>query len=146
MTRRTAITAGLIRTTLAFCVIFFASFFANAANAQIAKVLNDDGRQFFVNAEPPSPKLSAAKPRTSIYLPSETSFTGRSRLALDMGRDGVAKIVRAAADRHRVVPALARAVIETEANWNPTAWSQKGDGGLFQLIPSTAQRYGASDV
>ena len=146
MTRRTAITAGLIRTTLAFCAIFFASFFANGANAQIAKVLNDDGRQFFVNAEPPSPKLSAAKPRTSIYLPSETSFTGRSRLALDMGRDGVEKIVREAADRHRVDPALVRAVIETESNWNPKAWSHKGAGGLMQLIPTTAQRYGAYDV
>src|SRR5689334_17967075 len=135
---RTANTAGLIRTTPAF--------FANGTNAQIAKVLNDDGRQFFVNAEPPSPKLTAAKPRTSIYLPSETSFTGRSRLALDMGRDSVEKIVREAADRHRVDPALVRAVIETESNWNPKAWSHKGAGGLMQLIPTTAQRYDAYDV
>ncbi|HYT22123.1 MAG TPA: transglycosylase SLT domain-containing protein, partial [Candidatus Polarisedimenticolia bacterium] len=136
MMRRTANTAGLIRTTLASCAIFFASFFANGANAQIAKVLNDDGRQFFVNAEPPSPKFAATKPRTNIYLPSETSFTGRSRLALDMGRDGVEKIVREAADRHRVDPALVRAVIETESNWNPKAWSHKGAGGLMQLIPT----------
>jgi len=124
--RRTANTAGLIRTALALCAIFFASLFAKDANAQIAKVLNDDGRQFFVNAEPPvSPKLSATKPRTNIYLPSETSFTGRSRLAMDMGRDSVDKIVREAADRHRVDPALIRAVIETESNWNPKAWSTR---------------------
>ena len=146
MMRRTANTAGLIRTTLASGAILFASFFASGANAQIAKVLNDDGRQFFVNAEPASPRLSAVKPRTSIYLPSETSFTGRSRMALDMGRDSVEKIVREAADRHRVDPALVRAVIETESNWNPKAWSHKGAGGLMQLIPTTAQRYGAYDV
>lgn len=142
-----AITARLIRTTLALCAIFLASFFTKDANAQIAKVVNDEGRQFFVNAEPPvSPKLSATKPRTNIYLPSETSFTGRSRMGLDMGRDSVEKIVREAADRHRVDPALVRAVIETESNWNPKAWSHKGAGGLMQLIPTTAQRYGAYDV
>jgi len=142
-----AITARLIRTTLALCAIFLASFFTKDANAQIAKVVNDEGRQFFVNAEPPvSPKLSATKPRTNIYLPSETSFTGRSRMGLDMGRDSVEKIVREAADRHRVDPALVRAVIETESNWNPKAYSRKGAGGLMQLIPTTAQRYGAYDL
>ncbi len=136
---------------MAFCAIFFASFFASffapGASAQIAKVLNDDGRRFFVNAEPPvTPKLSATKPRTNIYLPAESSFTGRSRPAMEMGRDGVEKLVREASDRHRVDPALVRAVIETESNWNPKAWSHKGAGGLMQLIPTTAQRYGAYDV
>src|SRR5256886_1594770 len=147
MMRRMAIPAGLTRTTLAFGAIFLASFFTKDANAETAKVVKKEGRHFFVNAEPPvSPKLSATKPRTNIYLPSETSFTGRSRIGLDMGRDSVEKIVREAADRHRVDPALVRAVIETESNWNPKAWSHKGAGGLMQLIPTTAQRYGAYDV
>ncbi len=145
--KRTAITTGLIRTTLVFCAIFCASFLAKSANGQIAKVLNDDGRQFFVNAEPPvSAKLGATKARTNIYLPAESSFAGRSRPAVEIGRDGVEKIVREASDRHRVDPALVRAVIETESNWNPKAYSHKGAGGLMQLIPTTAQRYGAYDV
>jgi len=147
MMKRTAITAGLIRTTLALCAIFFASFFAKGASCQIAKIVEDDGRHFFVNAEPlVTPKLTASRPRTNIYLPSESSFTGRSRPAMEIGRDGVEKLVREAADRHRVDPALVRAVIETESNWNPKAWSHKGAGGLMQLIPTTAQRYGAYDV
>src|SRR5207245_10692516 len=74
------------------------------------------------------------------------TLTGRSHPAIDMGRAGVEKTVREAADRHRVYPALVRAVIETESNWNPKAWSHKGAGGLMQLIPTTAQRYGAYDV
>ncbi len=141
----------LIRATLALCAMFSASFFAplfaQSNNGHIAKVVDDDGRSFFINAEAPAKvNLTATKPRPNIYLPAESSFTGHSRPAVEIGRDGVEKIVREAADRHRVDPALVRAVIETESNWNPKAWSHKGAGGLMQLIPTTAQRYGASDV
>jgi hypothetical protein len=120
MIKRTAITAWLIPGALVFC----ATFCAPGASGQIAKVVDGGGRRFFVNAEPPvTPKLTASKPRTNIYLPAESSFSGRSRPAMDIGRDGVEKLVREAADRHRMDPALVRAVIETESNWNPRAYS-----------------------
>ena len=142
----------LIRPALALCAIFssssFAPLLAQNSVGHIAAVVDDDGRRFFVNAEPPPLKVSltASKPRPNIWLPAEASLTGHSRPAVDMGRDGVEKIVREAADRHSVDPALVRAVIETESNWNPRAYSRKGAGGLMQLIPTTAQRYGANDV
>jgi soluble lytic murein transglycosylase-like protein len=143
MHRRTTITTLLVSGTLVLC----ANFLAPGASGQIARVVNDDGRQFFVNAEPPlKVNLSASKARANIWLPGETSFTGHSRPGMEIGRDGVEKIVREAADRHRVDPALVRAVIETESNWNPRAYSRKGAGGLMQLIPTTAQQYGAYDV
>ena len=152
MTRPTANTGWLIRAALAFCAVFsapsFAPLFAQNSIGHIATVVDDDGRRFFVNAEPPPAKvnLAASKSSPNIWLPAEASFTGHSRPAVDMGRDGVEKIVREAADRHSVDPALVRAVIETESNWNPRAYSRKGAGGLMQLIPTTAQRYGAYDV
>jgi soluble lytic murein transglycosylase-like protein len=151
MNRRATNWGWFLRTTLALCAIFSASFFAplfaQGNNGHIAAVLDDDGRRFFVNAEPPAKiNLTAPKSRPNIYLPAESSFTGHSRPAVEMSRDGVEKIVREAADRHSMDPALVRAVIETESNWNPRAWSHKGAGGLMQLIPTTAQRYGASDV
>jgi transglycosylase-like protein with SLT domain len=143
MHRRTTITTWLISGTLVVC----ANFFAPGASGQITRVINDDGRQFFVNAEPPlKVNLNASKSRANIWLPAESSFTGHGRPAMDFGRDGVEKLVREASDRHRVDPALVRAVIETESNWNPKAYSRKGAGGLMQLIPTTAQRYGAYDV
>jgi len=143
MVKRTANAAWLVLETL----VLSATVFAQGASGQIAKVVDDSGRSFFVNAEPPRTlKLTATKPRTNIYLPAESSFSGRNRPAMDIGRDGVEKLVREAADRHRVDPALVRAVIETESNWNPKAYSHKGAGGLMQLIPTTAQRYGAYDV
>jgi len=141
--KRTAITARLHLGTLVLC----ASFFAPRAGAQISKVMEPTGRQLFVNAEPPATlKLGGARSRATIYLPGESSFTGRNRPAMSIDRDGTEKLVREAAERHRVDPALVRAVIETESNWNPRAYSRKGAGGLMQLIPTTAQRYGAYDL
>src|SRR4030095_8959501 len=121
-------------------------FGAGSAQAQIAKVSNHDGRMFFVNAEPPAVlKLAPRKPR-GIFLPAEFSLTGGNRPAMDLNRDGAEKLVREAAERHNVDPALIRAVIETESNWNAGAISRKGAVGLMQLIPTTAQRFGVNDL
>jgi len=121
---------------------------AKPANAQIAKVVDDTGRHFWVNAEPPvQTKLFAPKAHAAIYMPQEKSFTGRNdRPAMSIDRDGAERLVREAADRHNVDPALVRAVIETESNWNSSAISRKGAVGLMQLMPTTAQRFGASDL
>ena len=118
------------------------------AMAQIRNETAADGRPVFVNAEPPViAKLSARKPvNRSIYLQSEISFTGTDRPAMFLDRDGAEKLVREAAERHKVDPALVRAVIETESNWNPAARSHKGAVGLMQLIPSTAMRFGVYDA
>ncbi len=122
-------------------------FCGKPANAQIAKVVDDSGRRFFINAEPPvQTRLTSAKPRAAIYMPAEASFTGRGRPALSIDRDGAEKLVREAAGRHQVDPALVRAVIETESNWNSGARSPKGAVGLMQLIPTTAQRFGVNDA
>ncbi len=134
--------------TLAFFVVAVVLLgTAGQSTAQIATVTNSDGRRLFVNAEPPAlVKLASAKPRAAIYLPGEISFTGRNRPAMNINRDGVEALVREAAERHHVDPALVRAVIETESNWNPGAMSRKGAMGLMQLIPTTAQRFGAYDA
>jgi soluble lytic murein transglycosylase-like protein len=120
---------------------------APGASAQIARTVDSSGHELFVNADPPIvAKLQAPRPRTTIYLPAQSTFMGPSHPELSIDRDGVEKLVREAAERHNVDPALVRAVIETESNWNPAAVSRKGAGGLMQLIPTTAQRYGANDV
>lgn len=141
MRRRAAITAVMLLLTL----VVSATLLAPRAPAQIAKIVDDTGRQFFINAEPRlTPKLNVSKPG-NIYLPAQTSLSGH-RPEVNVDRDGVEKLLREASDRHKVDPALVRAVIETESNWNPRAYSRKGAGGLMQLIPTTAQRYGAYDV
>src|SRR5690242_8402824 len=134
MRRHVAIPAGL-RRQAGMCLAALA-LCAWPAHAQISKVMDDSGRRFFVNADAPrDPKLNAsksvfgvgalaAKPtlaaqaaaegksRTTIYLPAESSFKGHARPELNIDRDGVEKLVREAAERHRIDPALIRAVIE----------------------------------
>ena len=121
-------------------------FFGGSAHGQIAKVSSGDGRLLFINAEPPPLLKLAPRSRASIYLPSEVSFTGKGRPAVNLDRDGAEKLVKEAAERHRIDPALVRAVIETESNWNASAISRKGAVGLMQLIPTTAQRFGVNDL
>ncbi len=117
------------------------------SSGQITQVIEHDGRKVFINAEPPA-KLTLQKAKTpaTIYLPAESSFTGRVRPAVSLDHDGAEKIIREAADRHRVDPALIRAVIATESNFNPGAISGKGARGLMQLEPGTALRYGVTDA
>ena len=141
MRKHAAITAVMLLATL----FVSTTFLAQATPAQIAKIVDENGRQFFINAEPRlTPKITGSKP-SNIYLPGQTSLSGRQP-EVNMTHDGVEKLIREASERHKVDPALVRAVIETESNWNPRAYSHKGAGGLMQLIPTTAQRYGAYDV
>jgi Transglycosylase SLT domain len=143
MTKRTTITASIYLGAIALC----AASYAPGAGAQIARTVDNSGREMFVNADPPVVvKLAAAKSHKTIYLPAESTFMGRSRPEMNIDRDGAEKLVKEAAERHNVDPALVRAVIQTESNWNPSAYSRKGAAGLMQLIPTTAQRYGANDV
>jgi soluble lytic murein transglycosylase-like protein len=129
---------GVCLGVLAFC--------GKPANSQITKVVDDSGRRFFINAETPVQiKLGPAKSHAAIYIAEQASFTGRGRPAFSIDRDGAEKLVREASERHNVDPALVRAVIETESNWNSSAISRKGAVGLMQLMPTTAQRFGATE-
>jgi soluble lytic murein transglycosylase-like protein len=61
-------------------------------------------------------------------------------------RQRFAPLVADAASRYQLDAALLHAVIATESAYNPRALSRKGAGGLMQLMPDTARRYGVSDM
>ncbi len=54
-------------------------------------------------------------------------------------------LVYQTARRYHIDYALVMAVIHTESLFNPHATSNKGAAGLMQLMPATANKYGAKD-
>ncbi len=56
------------------------------------------------------------------------------------------RLILQAADEHDIEPALIRAVILAESNYNPKAVSKRGARGLMQLMPSTAAALGVVDL
>lgn len=50
------------------------------------------------------------------------------------------------AQENQLSPELVHSVIQVESNYDPNAVSPKGALGLMQLIPSTARRFGVSNV
>jgi soluble lytic murein transglycosylase-like protein len=104
--------------------------------------------------EPPTPKrapvsAATAKPAAPNAIPStaDTEATGSFVKPIEPTTvpDPIDRIVQEAAQRHKVDPALVKAVISTESDWNPHAVSRKGAEGLMQLIPETAERFGVGN-
>lgn len=56
----------------------------------------------------------------------------------------VEPLIRQAATKHGIDPALVKAVIAAESGFNPQAVSPKGAIGLMQVIPDTGARYGVT--
>jgi len=56
------------------------------------------------------------------------------------------RLIRRTATANQVDAALVKAVMHIESAFNPHAVSDKGAQGLMQLMPETAQRYGAEDL
>lgn len=52
------------------------------------------------------------------------------------------EIIARKSRKYNVNPALVKAIIRAESNWNPVAISRKGAKGLMQLMPETASDMG----
>ena len=112
------------------------------AHAQIASYVDEHGKLIFVNGDSPKPHRGSTISSHPVIvaaplIPSATSVATPP--------DRLDRIVRDAAERHNMDPALVKAVISTESGWNPHAVSRKGAVGLMQLIPETAQRFGVGN-
>jgi soluble lytic murein transglycosylase-like protein len=105
-----------------------------SANAEekIQAFVNSNGKVVFTNLLNQAPAPVPAAPETAGDLAREVPESLRT-------------LVDTISSNHGVDPALVRAVIKTESNFNRFAVSNKGALGLMQLIPSTGRRYGVRD-
>jgi len=130
-----------IRNCVSVAILAASLASAVPVRAQIASYIDEHGKLIFVNGDSPKPlrgsTISNAHP-VNLAAPLRSAAPATPPDRLD-------RIVREAAERHQVDPALVKAVISTESGWNPQAVSRKGAVGLMQLIPETAQRFGVGN-
>lgn len=98
-------------------VILSAAAFGRTAHAEILTYTDSSGTTHYKNI--PDKKVTAEK-----NVPRLTSFD---------------RIILSKSAKYSLDPALVRAMITAESNWNPNAISRKGAVGLMQLMPSTAR-------
>jgi soluble lytic murein transglycosylase-like protein len=141
---------------LAGILLVLLALSATTARGQIASYVDEHGKHVFINGNPPIPRLGnspakragegagwASGRRSAIAQPGHSGNSGRFQRP---AKEGLEKMVQETAAKHRVDPALVRAVISAESNWDPFAVSRRGALGLMQLIPGTAVRFGVGDA
>ena len=147
MRRRLSKTSGILLRILVLCTV--------PAHAQIVSYLDSSGKRVFINADPaPVPRRAApvimgeaAAARTILHTTqTPPAASPMLRAAAQANREKIEQMLREVSARYRVDPALIRAVIETESNWNSSAVSRKGALGLMQLVPGTAQQLGVNNA
>jgi soluble lytic murein transglycosylase-like protein len=130
------------------------ALWAIPARGQIVSYMDSSGKRVFINAEPASTARPSKIPlfrtaATGIALrTSQTSFAASPEMstAERANREQIEQMIREVSARYRVDPALVRAVMQTESNWNMSAVSRKGALGLMQLNPGTAQQLGVNNA
>jgi hypothetical protein len=96
-----------------------------------------------VRADPRTGRLVRSFVRT--FAPGVVPGRPRPKTASEAGGQ-LSQTVERIARQNQVSPQFIHSVIQVESNYDPYAVSPKGALGLMQLIPSTARRFGVSDV
>jgi soluble lytic murein transglycosylase-like protein len=137
---------GMLLTMITLCAL--------PAHGQIVSYMDSTGKRVFINAEPARAVRQAKASTTGASAAGLTASGTRPSAPLPplisaavlANREKIEVMIREVSARYRVDPALVRAVMETESNWNSAAVSPKGALGLMQLIPATAQQFGVSNA
>jgi soluble lytic murein transglycosylase len=104
------------------------------ARGPIYTFTDEDGVTHFTNV-----------PRDRRYRPLDPSDVGRFRIQRVPRHWRYDGLIGLTAREHRLQPALVKAVIAAESNFDPDAVSRQGAQGLMQLMPETAAALGVAD-
>lgn len=114
---------------------------ATSAAPDTSKPLSSDGGPVSATAPVSTPVVETRQ--VSSPLPEGP---GEARFAAPGIRSAWDDMIEGTASRHSVDPALVRAIVQVESNFNPFAISSRGARGLMQLVPATARRFGVRNV
>lgn len=113
----------------------------DAARATIYSFTDEKGVVHFTNV-PDNPKYKPVFAERTFIPPSPPPLTtNTSKVAAAYGG-----FIHQAASAYAVDPALIKAVIKTESDFDRYAVSPKGAKGLMQLMPDTAKDMAVSDL
>lgn len=103
-----------------------------SARAAVYAYVDAEGTPHFTDA----PTKSLFRPLPGFGLPP----------GANLNRGQYADLINAIAAEHGVDPALVKAIIRAESNFDQRAVSRKGAQGLMQLMPGTAGRYAVNNA
>lgn len=122
------------------------------ATAQVHIYLTENGKRVYVNADENNSPSSSKKPghgghsALSVAAGRKTGDSSNAPGVMQASREEIDRLIQQTAERHKVDPALIRAVIAAESAYQPGATSRKGAQGLMQLMPGTAHELGVSNA
>jgi soluble lytic murein transglycosylase-like protein len=125
----------LWRRALGLAVLLAALAAPALAGGPIFTFTDDDGVVHFTNIPPRDPRYRRL-PRSPRRAPLVRVVPARSDYD---------PLIDQAAQAHRLPPALVKAVIAAESDFDPQAVSRAGAQGLMQLMPTTAAVLGVAD-
>jgi soluble lytic murein transglycosylase len=109
------------------------------APAEIYMYRGPDGTMHFSNA----PAKRGYRPYATERAPSSSRLY---RIVDRQRHQAFDDLIVSSAARHRVDPALVKAVIRAESDFIPYARSPKGALGLMQLMPATARQHNVGHI
>jgi soluble lytic murein transglycosylase-like protein len=132
-----------MRVIAGFVTLLSGMLFVAPATADIFRHVGKDGTVQYTNV--PNDSRYKIYRRIDTNNPVTETLTVRVRYYGPDKRERFEKQIEAAAKANKIDPALIHAVISAESGYNPFARSSAGAVGLMQLMPKTAERFGAKN-
>jgi soluble lytic murein transglycosylase-like protein len=124
---------------IAFQALLATSAALGAGTGCSRQLYSETGPQLLV--APPPPDAMAAIVEPAVRVEEEAELDEELRLS-----ERYDAFIVEYAEQYGVEPALVKAVVHAESNFDRDAVSHRGARGLMQLMPRTARGYGARDL